>query len=304
LDGFKRFLEEKTGFIQVSSAAVIWGSYGLFVRGLNYPSEVIVFFRFLFGFCFMAMAAGIAGRMAWAESKRAWKGLLITGILSSLSWHAYTFALKYTSIANAAFLLYTAPVFVVLLTPLFLKEEVEKRSFFALAVSLAGTVVIMKGNGFSLGSSGWLGDFIALMGGFIYALTVMGLKRLPAQTLGLTANVYLSLITSLSTLPFVIRHFHLVKAADLFPLIALGIMQQGAAASLYYAGLAKIKAHQAGILTYFDPLFAVIFAFLFLHEGLSWFSVVGGVLVLTGGIIVLRGNGKNAEVPKQMDHSL
>lgn len=277
------------GYVQILAAALIWGSYGLFVRALTYPPELIVFFRFLFGFLSLLAMAAVTGNFYRLKPPSQWQILLAAGFINSFSWMFYTGAFVLTSVANAVFLLYTAPCFVVLLAPPFLKEPIEKRSIIALILCLAGTASIMGYTGLYLAGPGWRGDLLALVAGFTYAVIILILKRLPSELLGLTSNVYLSAVITMVTFPFAVRSIHLITLPGLLMLLALGFVQQGVASTLYHAGLGKVKAQQAGILTYLEPFSAVIFASLFLHEGLTLGSILGGILILTGGIIILLG---------------
>lgn len=275
------------GFLQVALGAILWATYGLFVRNLSYPSGVIVFFRFFFGFLTLLVITIFSGKLYWSQSIRRWKGLLLAGVLCALSWHAYTFALVYTSVANAVFLLYTAPCFVVFLAPLLVKEKLEKTSVVALAICLTGSIIMMRGEGFHLGNAGWLGDAIGLSGGVFYALSILAVKRLPAEILGFTSNAYISLIITITAIPAMIPYLHMINPMDLPILFVMGAVLQGIASSLCYLGLAKIKAQEASILYYFEPFSSVIFAFMFLGESLTSSVLAGGLLIITGGLFIL-----------------
>ncbi|MCL5289884.1 MAG: DMT family transporter, partial [Firmicutes bacterium] len=231
--------------------------------------------------------AGLTRKLNWSMSLFHWKSILLAGVFSSLSWYTYTFALSHTSVANAVFLLYTAPCYVIVLSPLLLKVKAEKKSVVALILSLAGMTAIMKDSGLSIGEL-QVGDLLALSSGIFYALTILSLKRLPPEILGITANVYMSFVITITSIPQFFRYYHYINTSNIIVLILLGIVQQGIATSLYYSGLGKIKAHEASILAYLEPLSSVVFAFLFLQESLTVFSVLGGVLILLGGLIVLK----------------
>lgn len=292
------FMNHRLGYFQAILAALIWGSYGLFVRSLGYPPELILFFRFLFGFLFLFAIAYSTGKLLWTEAVIQWRKFLLIGFLCSTSWYAYTFSLTYTSVANAVFLLYTAPCFVVILSPFILKEKVEKKAIFSLIISLLGMAVIMKGSGLAFNTNSWLGDTISLTSGLLYALALIATKKLPGNLLGLTANVYVSFMACMFCFPMAVRHLHLIQPNDLPLLIALGVVQQGGASSLFYAALSHIKAHQASILTYLDPVFSVLFAFIFLKESIGLSSIVGGLIILLGGIVILNKSSQEGSGSK------
>ncbi|MGI6678556.1 MAG: DMT family transporter [Dehalobacterium sp.] len=281
------------GYFQVIFATLIWGSYGLFVRHLEYPPELILFFRYLLGFLFLFVLAYRTKKLLWTEAIRHWRKFILIGAFSASSWYAYTFSLTYTSVANAVFLLYTAPCFVIIFSPFLLKEKVEKNAILALMVSLLGMTIIMKGSGMAFSANSWVGDTISLASGLFYALSMIMIKKLPSHLLGITVNMYVACTACMFCLPMAARHMHLIQVKDFSLLIALGILQQGVATTLYYAALRHIKITHASILTYLDPVFSVFFAFIFLQEIIGLSTLVGGLVVLLGGIIIVNSSAKD-----------
>jgi len=282
------------GYVQILSAAFIWGTYGLFVRALDYSPEYILFHRFLFGFFGLLIFVSIKDGLASIKPALVhWKWMLIPALLTGLSWLAYTYSLNLTTVANAAFLIYTAPVFTVLFAPFMLKEKLELRSIVALIVSLLGTASIMGYTSFFSPGASLLGDIIALLGGITYGFLSLFIKRAPREILGLPSNIMLSGCITLALLPFVIVSPEQFSWNGILILLALGLFQQSLGATLFHLGLQKVKAQHAGILTYIEPLAATLMAAIFLYEGLTWGSIIGGVLIMVGGImVVLRRESK------------
>jgi len=288
------------GYLQICSAAIIWGTYGLFVRALDYSPEHILFYRFLFGFAGLLVFASIKdGLVSLKPALAHWKWMIIPALLTGLSWLAYTYSLLFTSVANAVFLIYTAPVFTVLFAPLMLKEKLELRSIAALVVSLLGTAAIMGYSTlFSTGAS-LLGDIIALLGGMTYGFLALFLKRAPRIILGFPSNVMLSGYITLALFPLIITSLGQFSWRGILILLALGLFQQSFGATLFHLGLQNVKAQHAGILTYIEPLAATLMAALFLYEGLTWGSILGGFLIMVGGMIIvlIRDPEKVVEKP-------
>jgi drug/metabolite transporter (DMT)-like permease len=280
--------QTKLGYLQVCLAALIWGSYGLFVRALDYAPENILFFRFLFGFIGLLFFTLIKEGVAWVKpSMMHWKWMLLPALLTGFSWLAYTYSINYTSVSNAAFLIYTAPVFTVIFAPIILKERLEIKTLVALAFSLLGTIAIMGFNSlFSVGTS-LLGDAIALLGGIAYGFLSLFLKKIPAVMLGLPSNIFLSGYIALALLPFALFSMSQLTWDGLLLLLLLGLVQQTFAASMFHLGLKSIKAQHAGILTYIEPLAATAMAAMFLYEDITFGSILGGALIITGGLIIV-----------------
>ncbi len=288
------------GYLQVFSAALIWGTYGLFVRALDYSPEYILFYRFFFGFIGLLIFTSFKEGLAWMKpSLVIWKWMLIPALLTGLSWLAYTYSINYTSVSNAAFLIYTAPVFTVILAPLVIKENLEVRTIVALVFSLLGTMAIMGYSSLFSSGTSLLGDMIALFGGMTYGLLALFLKKVPAGMLGLKSNIFLSGYIALALLPFVVTSLSRLSLNAFLLLLLLGLFQQTFAATLFHLGLRSIKAQHAGILTYIEPLAATVMAALFLYEGITAGSLLGGFLIIVAGLIIVL-KSDTVPVPKRV----
>lgn len=289
------FFNEHTdilAYLQIILACIIWGSYGLFVQILPYPPELIVFFRFLFGAISLIIIVTLTGNLDKLKPSAGWKTMVIISAINSLSWLSLSRAITYTSVANGFILYYTAPCFVVMLAPFFLKEKIEKKSILALAICFIGIVFIMGNSNVSESSNKWLGNILGLISGITYAIYVLGLKSLPQKFLGLISNVYLCVVISLISFPLAFSSLHLITLSGLLILISLGITIQCIATTLYMIGLRKVKAQHASILSYSEALFAMLFATVFLNEKITVHILVGAFLIISGGLIIMKKNAQ------------
>ena len=285
--------EQKTylGYLQIASAALIWGTYGLFVRSLDYSPEYILFFRFLFGLFGLIIVTAIKnGLSSLKPSLSYWRWLLVPAFLTGFSWLCYTYALNYTSVASAAFLIYTAPVFTVIFAPLILKEKLEARTIVALIISLFGTASIIGYGSIFIAGSHLAGDMIALLGGISYGLLALLIKKAPTSILGMPSNIIVSSYIALALLPFVVASSNQFSWKGILILLALGLFQQTFGATLFHLGLRSVKAQHASILTYVEPLAAALMAALFLDETITSGSLLGGFLIISGGMIIVFRN--------------
>ena len=300
LKGMKTLTDNRwLPYLQILLACLIWGSYGLFVRLLPYPAEVIVFFRFLFGGLFLVGLAAATGNLSQVKPSTHWKTMVLISIINSTSWLALSRAIKYTSVANGFILYYTAPCFVVMLAPLLLKERLEKKSLAALGFCFVGIVVTMGFSELGRGEHAFQGNLLGLSSGLTYALYVLGLKRIPASSLGLNSNIYLCGVISLISFPLALPAISQVTLSGLLVLIALGLSIQTTATTVYMVGLRKVKAQHASILSYSEALFAVLLSMAFLHESITLNVVIGGLLIFAGGVIIVSRKGKAEKVSEE-----
>lgn len=277
-------------YIQIITACLIWGSYGLFVQMLGYSPEVVVFFRFLFGALFLVILSCFTGNLKQLKLSSHAGMLFLMGCINTASWLMLTRSIMYTSVANGFILYYTAPCFVMLLAPFILKEHFEKRSLIALVLSFTGIILIAGQGGEVYKDHNLLGNILGVSSGVLFAFYLIALKKLPSEKLGLVSNVYVSATVALVTLPLAAPSMSAVTVSGLLWLIFLGIFIQGAGTTMYMIGLRKVKAQHAGILSYFEALFSMLFAGLLLHERMTPAFLAGVVLIIAGGaLIALKG---------------
>ncbi len=284
----KGAITERIGYLQVIGAAMVWGSYGLFVRALDCSPLYILAHRFLFGFIglliFFSLTRGLA---SLKPALSHWKWMLLPALVTAFSWLAYTYALANTSVANAVFLVYTAPVYTVFFAPIFLGEKLEARTVAALAISLLGTGAIIGYSSLFSAGSNLPGDLAAIFGGITYGFLTLVLKRAPTAVLGLPSSFLVTGLIALAMLPYVLLSFNQFHWQTMLLLLGLGLTQQTLGSTLFHLGLRSVKAQHVGIMTYIEPLAATLMAALFLYEALTWGAIVGGFLIITGGMMVV-----------------
>jgi drug/metabolite transporter (DMT)-like permease len=194
--------------------------------------------------------------------------------------------MKLIAIANAVLLNYTAPIFVALLAPLFLKEKLEKSTLLALAISVAGIVVISYQQNLQMSHLNLWGVILGLLAGLAYAGFVIASKRALSSFSSLVVAFYSYSVASIFLLPFVIGTDFSPDLAPWILLLVLGVFNTAFAVTLYLKGLGMVKAQKAVVFTYLEPASAVVFGFLFLAQPPTSLMLVGGVLILIAGYIV------------------
>lgn len=283
--------KEKLGILQVIAAALLWGTYGIFVKSLDIPPQIIIFYRYFFGFVGLLVFVGARDGFTWVGvSVQHWKWLYLPALFTGVSWLAYTYALKYTFIANAAFLTYTAPVFTVLFAPLIIKEKIESSSIFALVLALFGTLAIMGYNTLFIGEGVLTGDLYALAGGIVGGLIISFIKKVPPALSGYRANLIMSGMITMALLPFLLQTPGRLGWQDYLLLMAMGLIHQSLATTLFHTGLRLMKAQYSAVLSYIDPLVATIMAGIFLAETITIGSIIGGILIMVSGVIIVLRN--------------
>jgi len=285
------------GIFAIVFSSLVWGTIPLILREIDGSPFIKVFFRVFIAFVVVAIWIVASGRWRIAKEFDGFtiRWLFAQGVLLAINWILFFGAFDRTSVATVELLGYMGPVFVALLIPIFLKDKFDRRIIIPLALSLVGMVVVLipHGFGFSSNLTAQIGALMALASAFTYALLIMMAKKISAVVPVDFITMFEGLGASLFLLPFVIWSYSQGNAptGGLMPyfwLFVLGAIHTGLTGVLFFYGLKQLRADQAAILTYIEPVSAIIFASLFLGEVLTWLTIVGGALVLVGGAIVAR----------------
>jgi drug/metabolite transporter (DMT)-like permease len=279
------------GLLGVATAAIIWGSTPLFARWSGAAPLVTVFWRVAFASAALLLYVLLRGQLKLLPhlGRRTLLGLVLLGILSALSWVALFTAFTWTTVATAVLVNYIAPVLVAALTPLAIHVPSDRRIILPLALALAGTAVIVGPQALNAtGSRNLFGVLLAFGAAVLYAICVLVNKRLLAGVpVGLVAFTQLTAAT-IALLPAAFLLPGPVGAGGWGSVVILGVVNTGLAWLLFFSGLRLVRADHVSVLTYIEPVAAVIFAALLLAEPLRWYTALGGAAVIAGGIMVAR----------------
>ncbi len=305
--------------VYVLAANLIWGSVGVFARWSGASSSVIVFFRLVFGWAALAVigpvvrrrdgfvraggqgAPGTAGPATGAADGLGAPGvaagpgrpvwlLAAAGIVLALNWVFFFRALLTTTFLTTMVAYYTAPLIAAAAAPWVLGECGSPRAWAGLGLSFLGVAVTILGGqrGGAAAGPAAIGTTYALIAAVFYAGALLFgryLRDVPAPTLakwetGAAAVAFAPLVLAGSG-PF--------AAAMRWPSIAIlglmGLVHTAFALTMLLKGLQLVPARVAGLLTYVDPISAVLFAWLFFGENPGAAALAGGLMVLAGNLV-------------------
>lgn len=276
-------------------AGIIWGTIPLVLRAADGASVVKVFYRVLFAA--MAILIWMAATRTLTDvtglSRRKLAQVAAQGVLLTLNWVLFLSALDRTSVATAELLGYTGPVFVAVFAPFVTGERFDRRIIVPLALSLGGIVVILAPQGIRVAGPGeLLGAGLAFCSALTYATLLLRSKKILAGISGMSLMLVEYTVASVILLPFVAWFYAHgqgpTSTTAYAALLTLGLVQTAFSGVFFLSGLRRIRTDHAAILTYAEPVSAVLFAALFLAEPLTLWTVAGGVMVVTGGLVVAR----------------
>ena len=269
-------------------AMLIFGTIGIFVRYIPLPSSVIAVGRGIIGTAFLFLfIKGKGIPISWPDIRQNLLLLCLSGAALCGNWTFLFEAYRYTSIATATLCYYMAPIIVILVSPIFLKEKLTARKLLCVLTALAG-MVLVSGIGQEGGSANMTGVFFGLCAACCYASIVIFNKKIKPMAAYDKTIVQLGL-GALLLMPYVLLTEN-VAALDASPFsltmfLVVGIVHTGFAYVFYFGSMQSLKAQTIALFSYLDPIFAILLSAVVLGEPLGMTSIIGAVLVLGSTLV-------------------
>ena len=263
---------------------LIFGTIGILRRYIPLPSGALAFIRGAIGALFLLALGAVRGRKADISAiRRNAPVLCLSGACIGFNWILLFEAYNYTTVATATLCYYMAPVIVMLLSPIVLRERLTPRKIACIAAAIAGVVLVsgVTDAGFRLAEL--KGALLALGAAVLYACVILMNKKL--SRIGAEDRTMVQLIAAAivvapySLIAESISFAELDWLAVVLTLVA-GVVHTGFAYAMYFGSIEKLKAQTVALLSYIDPVFAVILSALMLSEPLGAAGWTGALLVI------------------------
>lgn len=274
---------------------VIFGTIGLVRRYIPLGSVPLAFLRAALG-C-LAMVVLMQGKHISFHGKilgQQAPKLLLSGLLLGLDWVFFFEAFNHTTVAIATLCYYMAPVFMLAAAPLVFHEVLRRRKLVCAAITIGGMLLVsgVVGGAPQGGTGDFSGVVYALLGAFFYAAIIVLSKTLTgldpyeqtAAQLG-TAALFLLVYSSFTGQ----LDFHTMTGLGWGLTVLLGVVHTGLAYGIYFGSLTQVPAQTTAILSYVDPVVAVLLSVFVLQEPITELQLAGVCLVLGGMISGERG---------------
>lgn len=279
------------------SAMLIFGTIAIFVRNIELTSKEIAVLRGVIGSIFLL------GVMLFSKEKTSFSAikknlpiLVLSGLGVGANWIFLFEAYKYTTVSIATLSYYCAPIFVTIMAPIILKEKISLIKFLCVCTAMVGMLCIVGTNKGSIGEgyNHFLGIIYGLTAAVGYASVILMNKFINGLK-GVETTVTQLVFASILLLPYVMItsgfDFSKMTGISWGYMIFLGIVHTGFAYALYFSSLKELKGQTIAVLSYIDPITAILISALFLGEQLTMFQIIGGVLIL-GSTFISETQGK------------
>lgn len=248
--------------------AVLWSSGGLFIKEVDAGAVSITFFRCAFAAAWLVPL--VRGRRLPRPTDAT-----VSIALFALLLLLYVGSTKETTAANAIFLQYTAPLYIVAFGPMILSERLQARDGPPLTICLLGILVLFAGSW----SSGGLGLWLGAGSGLFYGLFFLWLRRMRyADPIAVTFVNCLGVALILAAVPGVWD----VNLANLALLVLMALVQFAIPYVLFTRGIQEVPSAEASLIALIEPVLNPIWVVLFFGEDPSLATIIGGGVILVG----------------------
>ena len=263
---------------------MLFGTIGTLSRFINMPSSVICLGRAFFGvIIILAVITFHRERPDYEAIKRNIGWLTLSSILMCANWICQFEAYKHTTIATGTLCYYMQPVFYILAGAIVLKEKLSARKIICVMIAFCGMILVSGVLQTGLHLSELKGVIYGVSGGFFYAMVVLINKYMkdisPMNTVIMQLAMVSVIMLPYSALTGAFGEVT-ITTAGMICLLVLGFLHTGIGYIIYFDAVNKLPAQTVGIMSYIDPVEAVLLSAFFLREPISVYTIAGAVMIL------------------------
>ena len=280
--------------LMMVSSLLIFGSIGMFRKFIPLSSGILALSRGILGGVFILAIArllGLGTRERLSSRQLIW--LAVTGAAIGTNWILLFEAFNHTTVAIATLCYYMQPTIVTLLSPAIFKERLTPRKMACAVVAVIGMVLVsgVIGGAGQQGTS-MRGVLLGLSAAVLYSAVVIMNKKVDGVDAYQKTTVQL-LSAGAVMVPYLLISGGLgssaidggIGATTVILLLVVGIVHTGLAYLLYFGSMDGLRLQSIAIVSYIDPVSALLFSAIFLKEPMSALGIVGAIMIIGSAII-------------------
>ena len=271
-------MKQSTSYTILIIAALMWSLGGLFIKLVDLNPMAITGIR--------SLGAAVVLLIYIKKPKLYWNRYFFSGVLAySMMVILYVISMRLTTAANAIFLEFTAPIYVVAFGYFLLNERINRFDIFAMVIIFLGMRLFFMDE---LSLYGFWGNILALLAGVCLALVTVLIRKEKESAFEIV--FFGNALTTIICLPFIIQGFSSTTQVDWFIIFGLGIFQLGIPYLLYTTALKYVSALDAILVGMLEPVFNPIWVYIFVGEAMGEWAFVGAALVIIGtlGRVIIK----------------
>ena len=269
--------------LMLAASMAIFGTLGPFVRNIPVSSGELALYRAILAsemigaFLFLTRQ-----KIPFSKIKKEVPLLLVSGVAMGINWILLFEAYKYTTVSVATLSYYFAPVIVTAVCPFLFKEKLTTKQIICFVMSTLGLVLI-TGIGDMRGGSDMVGILFGLGAAAFYAAVIL-LNKFIKNVEGIHRTFLQFLAAVLVLIPYVLMTSGVtlggMNGIGWVNLLIVGLVHTGLTYCMYFSSLKELPGQKAAILSYIDPLVAVLISVTVLGEAMTLWQALGGLLIL------------------------
>ncbi|MBE6747488.1 MAG: EamA/RhaT family transporter [Ruminococcaceae bacterium] len=262
----------------------VFGTIGLFVRNIPLESGEIALYRAVLAAILIGLYLLVTKqKIPFKAIKKEIPLLLFSGVAMGINWILLFQAYKYTTVSVATLSYYFAPVIVTLICPILFREKMTAKQWICFIMSTVGIVLITGIGDMGEGNTHLMGILFGLGAAVFYA-TVILLNKFIKNVDGIHRTFLQFIAAIIILVPYVLLTDG-INLSSLYMkgwanLLVVGLIHTGVTYCMYFSSLKELPGQKAAILSYIDPLVAVLVSVTILGEGMTLMQVIGGALIL------------------------
>jgi len=278
--GMKKVMDPR---VMLILSMVAFGTLGPFVRNIPVASGELALYRAILAASLLLVYLLVTKqKIPFGKIKREVPFLLVSGMAMGINWILLFEAYKYTTVSVATLSYYFAPVIVTIVCPILFKEKLTHKQVICFVMSTVGLVMI-TGIGEMTSGNHLIGILFGLGAAVFYA-TVILLNKFIKNVEGIHRTFLQFLSAIVILVPYVMMTSGVtlgaMDAVGWINLLIVGLVHTGITYCMYFSSLKELPGQKAAILSYIDPLVAVVISVSILNETMTLWQLVGGVLIL------------------------
>ena len=263
---------------------IVFGTIGIFVKFIPLSSGEIALYRAILAIILLGLFLLITKqKIKFSEIKKDLLLLAVSGIAMGINWIFLFEAYKFTTVSVATLSYYFAPVLVTIIAPFLFKEKLTLKQIICFIMSTVGLILLTGIGDLGNGSTHIKGIIFGLLAAVFYAAVIL-LNKFIKGVSGINRTFLQFLGSIIVLLPYVIftSGFNVasLEKISFIYLLIVGLVHTGICYCMYFSSLKELKGQEVAILSYIDPLVAVIVSLVFLNESMNILQIIGGILIL------------------------
>lgn len=283
-------IELNSAKLKMIVSMAIFGTIGIFVNFINVPSSMVAVCRGFTGAIFLCLFMMLTGKkISFADIKKNFLRLMVTGCFIGINWILLFESYKYIGVANGTLCYYLEPVILVIGAAFIYKEKISPLKAVCVVVALIGMVfvsgVFPPESGATLNP---VGIALGLGAALFYASVVLmnrGIKDISSYDMTMVQLFFAAVVA----LPYVLVTEDLTglvfDTKTIVLLLVVGIIHTGLAYALYFGAVRELKSQSVAVMSYIDPMVAIVLSMALLGEELTVWGILGAVMILGSTLV-------------------